>query len=370
MSSGAVAVTGLSVRGTLFPGLPVIQALRAEPAFARPIVGFSTDPLDPANYDSGLVDACFLMPLPKHGPAALLERIEHAHSKHPLAAIVPTLDSELPLFIGLEERLREMGIAMLVPRPDAFELRSKVRLPELAALTGLNIPHTRVAHTQEAALGAAREFQFPFVLKGRLHGATKVASLDQLQAMLKAQQAGPAYPLVLQQHIPGVEFDVAALGDRSVALIGAVPMKKLQLDGAGKAWGGLTVDDPALLDAARRVVEKLRWTGALELELIRHAATGQLVLIEVNPRFPAWIHLAVAAGQNLPWALLRLALGEQLQPLEGYHAGVMSLRRCVDVTCSLSVYECLATSGEMDHLNPVENHIQPRWVDMRGVPSS
>ncbi len=168
--------------------------------------------------------------------------------------------------------------------------------------------------------------------------------------------------VILQQHIRGVEFDIAALGDGEGGLIGAVPMKKLQLDSAGKAWGGLTVDDRALIEAARSVVSRLRWRGALELEVIRHADTGEFVLIEVNPRFPAWIHLAVAAGQNLPWNLLRLALGETVEPLTGYHAGIMSLRRSMDVTCSLGAYEALATSGEVDHMNPRKDLIQPQWI--------
>ncbi len=109
MRDGAVAVTGLSVRGTLFPGLPVIQALREAPGFSRRIVGFSNDPLDPVNYDPDILSACYLIPFPGQGPEQLFARIEHAHSQHPLAAIIPTLDSELPLFMRLEKAAAQDG---------------------------------------------------------------------------------------------------------------------------------------------------------------------------------------------------------------------------------------------------------------------
>ncbi|MCA1850662.1 MAG: ATP-grasp domain-containing protein, partial [Acidobacteria bacterium] len=89
--------------------------------------------------------------------------------------------------------------------------------------------------------------------------------------------------------------------------------------------------------------------------------TGEFYLVEVNPRFPSWIHLAVAAGQNLPWAAVRLALGEEVKPFAGYQVGLMSLRVSMDVTCPLAVYESLVTTGEVDHRNLSQDLIKPQW---------
>ncbi len=367
MSEGAIAVSGLSVVQTLAPGLPVIQSLRDEPEFKRPIVGLSHDPLDPPNYDTALVDASCLIPYPMYGSARLLERLMRAHSQWPLAAIVPTLDSEVPLYIALEEKLAAEGIAVLVPKAETFELRSKVRLADISRITGIQVPYTRAVYTYEAGMAFAREFQLPFVVKGHLHGATMVMSWDQFAPAISNQIASFGYPIVLQQYIPGTEFDVAALGSRTGSLIGAVPMKKLQLDGMGKAWGGITVADPELVEMAQRVVERLHWPGPLELELMRHSTTGQLYLLEINPRFPAWIHLTVSAGQNLPWALVRMLLGEDVTPFTGYHAGVMSLRRSIDITCSLGVYEALVMNGEVDHHHLDPDLIRPQWVSSKAA---
>ena len=362
-SPPTIAVTGLSVAGTLAPGLPVISGLRADPAFASSrIIGFSYDPLDPPSYDALLLDASYLFPYPMHGPARLLERLEYVHERHRLDVIVPTLDSELPNYIELAPRLRDMGIGLVVPPAASFNLRSKMELPRVAEATGLRVPRSQAAYSLGMAVQLAPSFPLPFMVKGNLHGATMVSSLDQLPGAVELQARKWGFPIILQELVRGTEYDVVALADEDSRLIGAVPMKKLQLDDRGKAWGAVTVEDPELLSAAACAVTGLQWRGPLELELMRDDATGEPNLIEMNPRFPAWIHLAVAAGQNLPAALVRIALGERVPPLPGYHAGTMQLRRCVDVTCSLGVYEALVTRGEVDLRSPDPEWIKPRFV--------
>ena len=357
-----IAVSGMSVAGTLAPGLPVVRALRSEPQFRGRLVGFSYDPLDPPNYDAELLSHSFLFPFPMYGPERLLLRIKQVHARVPLTAIIPTLDSELANYIRIESELRELGIRVLLPSAEAFNLRAKTELPGIAERTGLRIPHSVAAASLAEALRRSQDFSYPFVVKGNLHGATVIHTGAQLAPAVEEHASRWGYPVVLQEYVRGVEYDVAALGDEEGRLVGAVPMKKLQLDDRGKAWGAITIDDPELLAAARRVVEGLRWSGPLELELMRQEGSGEPYLIELNPRFPAWIHLAAAAGQNLPWQFLRLLLGEAVEPLTRYQANVMQLRRCIDVTCSLGVYEQLVTHGEVDHQSLPLELIQPYWV--------
>lgn len=367
MSELRIAVTGLSVVGSLAPGLPVVQSLRAVAAGGdltgsgsatgagridltnRPrIIGLAYDPLEPASYDRQLLDASYLVPYPAQGPSALLARLRYIHARERLDVIVPTLDSELGHYISLAPELRRMGIHLLVPSAAAFKRRSKKELPTVSALSSVKVPRSVAVSSLAEAYQRAGKFKLPFVVKGNLHGATVVHSLDHMAAAVSDHANRWGYPVVLQEFIPGTEFDVVALADEAWQIVGAVPMKKLQLDDRGKAWGALTVDDPELIRAAQRVVSGLCWSGALELELMRHRDSGELYLIEINPRFPAWIQLAATAGQNLPWALVRLALGEAVPAFESYRAGVLQLRRSVDVPAELSIYEALVQRGEVE----------------------
>lgn len=390
MSQLTIAVSGLSVVGTLAPGLPVVQTLReAEPGGGagpsarvhpsladRPrIVGFSYDPLEPASYDRALLDASYLLPYPAQGPSALLARLRYIHAKERLDVIVPTLDSELGHYITLQPELRRMGIHLLLPSAAAFKRRSKTELPTVSALSSVKVPRSTGVNSLAEAYQKASKFKLPFVVKGNLHGATVVHSLDHMAAALTEHAGRWGFPVVLQEYIPGTEFDVVALADEAWQILGAVPMKKLQLDDRGKAWGALTVDDPELIRAAQRVVTGLCWSGPLELELMRHRDSGELYLIEINPRFPAWIHLAASAGQNLPWALVRLALGEAVPPFDSYRSGVLQLRRSLDVPAELSIYEAMVQRGEVqlaprDVGGPVlqgDAAMQPRLVSLSAI---
>ena len=84
----------------------------------------------------------------------------------------------------------------------------------------------------------------------------------------------------------------------------------------------------------------------------------------IRDSFPAWIHLAGAAGQNLPWTLLQMALGQAVTPYRSYKSGVLQLRRCVDMTCDLGAYEALVTAGEV-HLNQLSaQRVKPQEVSI------
>ncbi len=120
-------------------------------------------------------------------------------------------------------------------------------------------------------------------------------------------------PVIIQEYISGTEVNVVALGDGKGNTVGAVPMRKLYITDKGKAWAGITLDDERMLDLTRRLIKSTKWRGGMELELIR-SDDDEFYLIEINPRIPAWVYLAVGAGQNLPEAMVKLALGMEVKP--------------------------------------------------------
>ena len=127
-------------------------------------------------------------------------------------------------------------------------------------------------------------------------------------------------------------------------------MRKMQLTEKGKAWGGITINDPDLTAFVADVIDKLKWRGPCELEVMRSQNEGRYYLLEINPRFPAWVYLAVGAGRNLPWATVQLALGKDVEPMPPPEPGIMFLRHSFDQICSLSDYEKLTTTGEISRI--------------------
>jgi carbamoyl-phosphate synthase large subunit len=347
LRSFTVAVTGLNATDNPAPGVAVIRSLRAAPGFLGKLLGLAYDALDSGLYSTEIgLDAGLLIPYPSQGVEALGARLREIHQRHHIDVIIPTLDSELPAFIALEPELRELGIRMFLPTRDQFELRSKVRLAELGQKAGLDVPAQQVLSDVTEVHRLPPELPYPLVVKGVFYGATVVRGPDEAAAAFHAVVARWGLPVIVQRFHAGQEYDVVAVGDGRGGMVGAVPMRKLLLSDKGKGWAGVAVKDPHLLDAARRFFAATSWRGPCELEILK-TPEDRYLLIEVNPRFPAWCHLASGAGQNLPWAVARLALGEPVDPMTEFRAGTLFVRISLDLIASMDDFQALSTEGEL-----------------------
>ena len=286
------------------------------------------------------------LPYPSSSVEAFLGRLQHVHARIPLDAIIPTLDSELPSFIGLAPRLSSMGIASLLPTRDQFEFRSKANLPALGRRADIDVPRTVVVTTAQELAAIHDRISYPFLVKGVFYGATLVYSLDEAHAAFHKVAAQWGLPVIVQACVHGEELNVIGVGDGDGGLWGAVAMKKLVLTDKGKGWAGVTIADPDLLAVAERFTKATRWRGPFEVEVIRDDA-GCYQLLEINPRFPAWVHLATAAGINLPRAVVALARGGSPRPQRDYQVGTLFVRISLDQIATVADLERIVTAGEI-----------------------
>jgi carbamoyl-phosphate synthase large subunit len=189
-------------------------------------------------------------------------------------------------------------------------------------------------------------FDFPVMVKGLFYDAYIAYNNDQVRNHFNRISAKWGFPVIVQEFVKGTEVNVIALGDGTGKTVGAVPMRKQYITDKGKAWGGITLDSPAMMDLASDLIKKTRWRGGMELELIR-TADQRLYLIEINPRLPAWLYLAVGAGQNLPEALLKLALGMEVEPMTHYDVGRMFVRYSYDMIVNIEQFQKISVNGEL-----------------------
>ena len=346
--SAVVGVTGMNATDNPAPGVPVVRSLRADPAFSGRVIGLGYDPLDPGFYADGLLDAGALLPFPSAGRAAVAEKIRLLRREFGLEVILPTLDSELRVLAALEPELRASGIAMHVPDVASIEAVSKARLPALAERARVKVPDSEAIASPTAVARAIDRLGLPVVVKGVYYGATIASSEAEAIAAYHRYITTWGVPVIVQAHVRGEEYNVAALGDGTGRTVGAVAMRKMALTDQGKAWAGVTVFDQELLDTTGRIIRELRWRGGIEVELMRESGTGALHVMEINPRFPAWIHLATAAGQNLPSAAVRLALGDSVPTFSSYRVGLRFVRITLDQTGDLATFGALSTRGQID----------------------
>jgi carbamoyl-phosphate synthase large subunit len=341
-----VALTGLNNTDNPGPGVPVIRGIRESEAFEPRIVGLAYENLEPAIYMEGVVDKTYQVPYPSEGTEILVHRILEIHAKDPIDVLIPNFDAELYAFMRSEKQLREAGIKTFLPTLEQFEERHKSNLPDFGKKYDLKVPFSKPINRPDEIEKLKEEFDFPLMVKGKFYDAYLAYNEEQVRMNFNKITAKWGVPVIIQEFIKGTEVNVVALGDGEGNTVGAVPMRKQYITDKGKAWSGITLDDPKMLELTRRIIRAMKWRGGMELELVK-SQKNEYFIIEINPRIPAWVYLAVGAGQNLPEALLKLALGQEVTPYESYEVGKMFVRYSYDLITNVREFEKLSTLGEL-----------------------
>ncbi len=341
-----IAITGLNNTDNPGPGVPVIRGIRESEYFDPRIIGLAYENLEPGIYMPGVADKTYQVPYPSEGSEILVQRILEIHKKDPIDVLIPNFDAELYAFMRSEKVLAEAGIKTFLPTLEQFEERHKSNLPQFGEKYGLLIPYSKPINRIDEIEKLKNDFDYPLMVKGKFYDAYLAYNEEQVRMNYNKISAKWGLPVIIQEFIRGTEVNVVALGDGYGNTIGAVPMRKQFITDKGKAWSGITLDDPKLLELTYRIIKAMKWRGGMELELVK-TNKNERYIIEINPRIPAWVYLAVGAGQNLPEALVKLAMGIEVEPFKSYEVGKMFVRYSYDLITNLKEFEKLSTLGEL-----------------------
>jgi carbamoyl-phosphate synthase large subunit len=70
-------------------------------------------------------------------------------------------------------------------------------------------------------------------------------------------------------------------------------------------------------------------------------------LIEINPRFPAWVYFATGVGINLPQQLINIANNQDVKTQLQYEVGKMYVRFTDEVIVDFSEFATLMSKKEL-----------------------
>jgi carbamoyl-phosphate synthase large subunit len=341
-----IAVTGLNNTDNPGPGVPVIRGIRESSELEVKIIGLAYENLEPGIYMPGITDKSYLIPYPSSGTKVFLNRILEIHEKEKLDLIIPNFDAELYTFIKSAELLSGHGIRTYLPTPEQFEERSKAKLPDFGRKYGVKVPDSRELISEKEIPGIMEEFEYPVLVKGKFYDAYIAYTPEQISGFFYKIASKWGLPVILQDFIKGTEVNVVALGDGTGRTVAAVSMRKQFITDKGKAWSGITIEDPKMTEITRELIALTKWRGGMELEMIK-TSSSEYFLIEINPRIPAWVYLAVGAGQNIPEALVKLAMGMEVPTMERYEAGKMFIRYSWDMLGDIGQFEKINMNGEL-----------------------
>jgi len=352
-SSPRIAITGLARGENPQPGGALVRSIRRAWPKAM-IVGLVYDAQESGIYAEDRPDVVFTIPYPSSGQKMLLDRLDSIREQVPYDILLPTLDAEIEPLLGMESDLLERGVVTIIPSPESFHARSKQNLSKLCDACNVLTPNTEVAYDVLMVVAAVKDVGFPAFVKGPYYDAYRVFGVDDLVARSRGLLAEWGGPLLVQEALDGVEFNVLAIGDGEGGVLASCSVRKTVMSSKGKGYGGVTVCDPVLQGQCERLISELQWRGPLELEFLCDRSSGDFYLLEINPRFPAWADVPSAIGVNMAELVVRQAMGESVQPQDACPAGHFFLRHNVDLVGSVEDFGELLSMGTLGTLKTSE----------------
>ena len=334
-----IAISGLNNTDNPAPGIGVAKSLTNK----HTLIGLSYDPNEPGIYQ-GLFEKVYLMPYPSLGYEEFKNRIMQIKDKSNIDVIIPNLDAELPLYIKYQDEINALGIKTYLPSLECFEMRDKSKLPTLSKELGIKHPKTKEIGSLDDLIAATREFGFPIMVKGNYYKAYKAYSLDEAIEYYYKISNEWGFPLLAQEVVSGEEINFVGLGNGK-ELIGGVAVKKLTTTELGKVWSAVSIDNPKLLNICQNFVKKSGWRGAFEFEAMANGS--DIYLIEINPRFPAWLYFATQLGVNLPKMMIDLINQKELKANFDYEKEKMYVRYVDEAVVDFSQFTKLLRSKEL-----------------------
>jgi len=335
-----IAISGLNATDNPAPGIPIAKSLASE----YEIIGLSYDPNEPGNY-LDVISKTYLMPYPSLGFEELYARLQEIKQKEDISMIIPSLDAELPLYIKYKKEIEALGIKIVVPTQENFELRNKNRLNNLSKELGITYPQTfEISSIKELEDITKEDLEFPVMIKGNYYKAYMAYNLESAIEYFYKISNEWGFPILVQEVVSGEELNLVGVGDGQGNLTGEVTIKKLTTTDIGKIWSGITISHEPLLEVAKKFIAQTKWSGPFELECIVN--NEEVYLIEINPRFPAWVYFATGVGVNLPKQLVDIANGNTPQSVT-YPTGKMYVRFTDELITDFSEFSKLMTKKEL-----------------------
>ena len=267
-------------------------------------------------------------PSPLFNPADFVYFLLRELSRHSYQMLLPMEDETTFLISKFHS---EFSRRTYLPIPSFEKLQfanRKDKILKLAEDKGIPIPKTWYIDDITQLNDLKASLPYPVVIKPKNSaGAVGVSypknSDELIKQYLTVHRRFP-YPLI-QERIPshgngyGASFLMGKSGDVKASFVHKRLREYPVTGGASTLRESIRNDD--VRDMAHTLLKALDWFGVAMVEFKMDPRDGIPKLMEINPRFWGSLSLAVAAGVNFPYLLLKMSRGENFKPVEHYQIG-------------------------------------------------
>ncbi|WP_061040391.1 ATP-grasp domain-containing protein [Vibrio coralliirubri] len=254
----------------------------------------------PSIYDSGYID-----------------EILSICKKERINFIISLNDMELPILIDNQERFSDIGVSLALSNEKVINICSdKYMTYEFGLKMGIPVPKTYIELGQAIVDIDNKCIKFPLIVKPRwgsasfgLYIVNTIGELEEsyrqchsnLSTSYLSQFKKSHQDVIIQEFIEGSEYGVDIFNDLKSTYHGFVAKKKLSMR-SGETDKATTVSPRLFLDSATKIGKNLGHIGNLDCDFMER--DGEMLLLELNPRFGGGYPFSHEAGANLVKCLL------------------------------------------------------------------
>jgi carbamoyl-phosphate synthase large subunit len=225
--------------------------------------------------------------------------------RHGIKLVVPGIDMELPVLAAACDEFAANGVTVLISSPETIAIGADKRRTH-AWLVEQGFPTVRQS-TEEEVTADPKSWPFPLIVKpARGSASVGVARVANTEELTFATRGGN---FIVQSLATGAEHTVDVLVNRAGKCVAAIPRRRIEVR-SGEVFKGVTRRRAELIDLARAIAERLPGAyGPLNIQIFFDETTGDLNVIEINPRFAGGFPLAWQAGGKFPRWIIEEILG-------------------------------------------------------------
>ncbi len=243
--------------------------------------------------------------------------------EHSFDVLIPTSDVTAE-YMSLHKAELAPKTGVLMPDPEVFMTGyDKNRLMAVCRKRGYPHPQTVDLASADPASDEVKRFPYPALLKPNLtsggRGMTLVRSSEELAAVYPGirEQYGDCH---LQRFVrPGgrqIKVQIFTDADRELRYGTVIWKQRYYPVNGGSSCCNVTIDDPGIVAVCAGLLKEIGWVGFADFDLIEDPDSGELLIMELNPRLPACIRSAFKSGVDFATMIADATLGRPLRPYE------------------------------------------------------
>ncbi len=229
--------------------------------------------------------------------------------------VIPCHDSSIVPFQEHKKKFGIQGLIFLLEDDCYRIISSKEETYNLALKSGVSVPRQIQLNSLDCSKILKEKFKFPLILKPKT--SVTINSLHQRYEVLKVYNKNQIKQhlmfllkqgsVLVQENFEGTGTGIEFLAFQGEILFAFQHIRIHEKLGGGPSCYRKSIPVmPILLDATKKMIGKLDYTGVGMAEYKIDLDSNKWIFLEINGRFWGSLPLAVAAGANFPYFLFQM----------------------------------------------------------------